>query len=456
MTNLTDGDPSDEGVAMPEPAAFDISRDAIPSFAMLLEQRAQIYARRSRHDSFRRSLQSMGSEGEEGRRRGLGHWLVGELEESQRLLEAFPLDDVASFTRANALTSLGRPADARPLFERLVRDYPDEPRPWGGLIAASLEADLLDTDKDEEQTLAALRQALEAAGERLRASAEYHYLAGRADELAGDLEGALDHYGAAREVDPTHRPNLFHLAHLAERCGLDELALESYESLISMLPIDHSTLMNYGVLLEDFGRDHDAAACYDTVVRADPTNPRARLYLDDARAATEMFYDEDMEKKEDLLNQVLRIPITDFELSVRARNSLNKMNILSLGDLVVKTEAELLAVKNFGETSLNEIKEILNSKRLRLGMNRSEAAASIASRAVAGPGIEEEEESQPISALKLSIRARRVVENLGALTLRDVCQHSEEELLGMPNFGATSLAELKTKLTEFGLTLRKG
>ena len=90
-----------------------------------------------------------------------------------------------------------------------------------------------------------------------------------------------------------------------------------------------------------------------------------------------MFYDEDLERKEDRLNQILRTPITDFELSVRARNCLNKMNIVTLGDLVRQTEQELLAYKNFGETSLNEIKEILSSKNLRLGMAHEEAVASI-------------------------------------------------------------------------------
>ncbi|MFT4537951.1 MAG: DNA-directed RNA polymerase subunit alpha [Planctomycetota bacterium] len=454
MTYLS-GDPQDEEEPAFLPPPFDIAKDPIPSFAFLLEQRASLYSKRSDYDSFQRTIQELGSDGEAGRRRGLGHWLVGELKQAATALEAFPTDDVASFTRANALLSLGRPADAQPLFARLASDYPAEPRPWGGLVAAKLEADLLGGKEAEESALATLSTSLEAATESLRGSAEYHYLAGRAAELRNDLESALDHYSAAREVDPTHRPNLFHLAHLAERTGLDELALDGYESLISMLPIDHSTLMNLGVLYEDMGRDQEAAACYDTVVASDPTNTRARLYLTDARAATEMFYDEDQEKKEDLLNQVLRIPITDFELSVRARNSLNKMNILTLGDLVVKTEPELLSVKNFGETSLNEIKEILNSKRLRLGMNRLEAAASIATHSATSAN-DEDELAQPISILKLSIRARRVVENIGALTVQDICQHSEDELLGMPNFGATSLAELKSKLTEMGLTLRKG
>jgi DNA-directed RNA polymerase subunit alpha len=167
-----------------------------------------------------------------------------------------------------------------------------------------------------------------------------------------------------------------------------------------------------------------------------------------------MYYDEDLERKEDRLNQILRTPITDFELSVRARNCLNKMNIVTLGDLVKLSEQELLSYKNFGETSLNEIKEILNSKGLRLGMRHEEAVASIEAHVRPKATTEGADVlSKPISELDLSIRARRTVENLGCLTLGDVIQHTEPELLQMPNFGQTSLQELKRKLAEHGLAL---
>ncbi|TAJ18339.1 MAG: hypothetical protein EPO68_07950, partial [Planctomycetota bacterium] len=166
------------------------------------------------------------------------------------------------------------------------------------------------------------------------------------------------------------------------------------------------------------------------------------------------YYDEDMERKEDRLNQILRIPITDFELSVRARNCLSKMNINTLGDLVMRTEQELLAFKNFGETSLNEIKEILHSKGLRLGMSREEAVSSVeaASRRTGG-GEKNDVLDLPISELQLSIRARRTVEALGCLTLGDITKHSAQELVGMPNFGQTSLQELRNRLAERGLKL---
>src|SRR5438034_8316315 len=66
----------------------------------------------------------------------------------------------------------------------------------------------------------------------------------------------------------------------------------------------------------------------------------------------------------------LEIPVTDFELSVRSRNCLRKMNIRTLGDLTRTTEAALLASKNFGETSLSEIKEI-DRKSTRLNSSHT-------------------------------------------------------------------------------------
>ena len=75
-----------------------------------------------------------------------------------------------------------------------------------------------------------------------------------------------------------------------------------------------------------------------------------------------MFYDEDAQRRRDRVSQVLNVPVTDFELSVRSRNCLQKMGIITLGDLARCTEQELLASKNFGETSLVEIREMLASQ----------------------------------------------------------------------------------------------
>ncbi len=58
----------------------------------------------------------------------------------------------------------------------------------------------------------------------------------------------------------------------------------------------------------------------------------------------------------------------ELELSVRSANCLKHADIKLIGELVQKTEAEILATKNFGRKSLNEIKEILAEMGLSLGM----------------------------------------------------------------------------------------
>ena len=61
------------------------------------------------------------------------------------------------------------------------------------------------------------------------------------------------------------------------------------------------------------------------------------------------------------MNEVLNRSVEELELSVRSYNCLKNANIQTIGDLVQKTEAEMLRTKNFGRKSLNEIKEILSN-----------------------------------------------------------------------------------------------
>jgi len=69
------------------------------------------------------------------------------------------------------------------------------------------------------------------------------------------------------------------------------------------------------------------------------------------------------------LNRYLLKKVDELELSVRSANCLKNDNIIYIGDLVGKTEAEMLRTPNFGRKSLNEIKEVLSSMGLRLGMD---------------------------------------------------------------------------------------
>jgi DNA-directed RNA polymerase subunit alpha len=69
------------------------------------------------------------------------------------------------------------------------------------------------------------------------------------------------------------------------------------------------------------------------------------------------------------LNRFLLKKVDELELSVRSANCLKNDNIIYIGDLVQKTEAEMLRTPNFGRKSLNEIKEVLTTMGLRLGMD---------------------------------------------------------------------------------------
>jgi DNA-directed RNA polymerase subunit alpha len=78
--------------------------------------------------------------------------------------------------------------------------------------------------------------------------------------------------------------------------------------------------------------------------------------------------EEDEDEENEKLNENLFRPVSDLELSVRSANCLQNAKITLIGELVQKTDAEMLKTKNFGRKSLNEIKAILEEMGLSLGM----------------------------------------------------------------------------------------
>jgi DNA-directed RNA polymerase subunit alpha len=155
------------------------------------------------------------------------------------------------------------------------------------------------------------------------------------------------------------------------------------------------------------------------------------------------------------MTQVLSIPVSDFELSVRSRNCLQKMGIYTLGDLASCSEQELLTSKNFGETSLDEIRDMLTSKGLSLGQfaNEKETAEPELDLSSLSPD-EVAVLERPISELNLSVRARKCMARLGMSTIGELVRRTGDDLLECKNFGVTSLTEIREKLEPFGLKLR--
>ena len=326
-------------------------------------------------------------------------------------------------------------------------------RPVGGKVVAKtileIEKACMEGRGEEAERL------LEQMPKEETETADYTYSLGRVRESQGRYEEAIEAYERALGLDATHRATLFRLAYLYDLRGEEDLAMDYYKQCVQQPPVHEGALMNLGVLYEDAGRYDEAIECFERILQARPTHARARLFRRDAEASKSMCYDEESERRRDKRNQVLEIPVTDFELSVRSRNCLKKMNIRTLGELISHTEPELLAYKNFGETSLQEIKDMLSSKNLRLGMTveggaerEPSAPAPVSSPPARGSGA-----SLRVADLELGARSRKVLERLGVETLGDVGKLTEKKLLGCKNFGETSLNEIKRILSRYGLSL---
>lgn len=435
-----------------DPAAFFAAPPVTPT--ELMEARGRFLADAGSAEKFEAAVREA-REGNNAPLAAAGSWLVGDY---RKALEHVDGDgDLALFIKGSSELELGLHAESAATLGGAVAGADS------ALTSVALQALLADHQEE------AFRKALSKA--KLGAADEA-YFAGRVAELDGNYDEAVACYRRALEADAGHDAARFRIAFRADLHGDDETAIAEYESFLERRPIPVSALINLGILYEDRNDFERACGCFGAVLRRDPANPIARMYFHDAHDSLDMFYDENLEMKEDQLMKVLRTPITDFELSVRARNCLTNMDIRVLGELVSHTEAELLEFKNFGETSLNEIKRLLSMKGLRLGMRREDGSFIIPEEfdavksvnletelAWLGPLTEEQKEALElqISTLNLSVRCHRaLVERLNLHRVGDILLYSEEDLLGMPNFGITSLNELQNKLEEFGLRLRSG
>jgi DNA-directed RNA polymerase subunit alpha len=288
-------------------------------------------------------------------------------------------------------------------------------------------------------------------------AAEEFFKKGTEAEKDGNHEKAVDFYERALNENPDHELGAFRLAVLYDRRAEDAKAIELYERICTSPPVHLNALMNLAILYEDNNHYDEAHRCLDAILRTDPNHNRARLYMKDVESARSMYYDEDSDRRGGNRNQVLEIPITDFELSVRSRNCLKKMNIRSLGDLLKTGEQELLSYKNFGETSLNEIKALLASKGLRLGqaLEDGKAPPMVRRAPVVSGNVPAELLEKSVGDLELSVRSRKALQRLNINSLAELASRTEDELLGCKNFGQTSLNEIKQQLATFGLGLRK-
>ena len=282
-----------------------------------------------------------------------------------------------------------------------------------------------------------------------------HYQASLELEATGERVAAIDELRKATDCD-NRTEHHFKLAYLLDLVGEEDEAIAIYEQLCADDRPHMNALLNLSVLYEDRGEIVRAEKCLRQILDTAPNHWRARVFMKDVQASRDMYYDEEHARDLAKRNALLDTPVTDFELSVRARNCLKKMQIRTLGDLLRISEAELLSYKNFGETSLTEIKTMLASKGLRLGQGlegqytwaRRQIYDQLRGRA------SDAVLNKPISVLDLSVRARKALQHLGIQSLGDLATRTEAELMGVKNFGATSLSEIRGKLSDYSLNLR--
>jgi DNA-directed RNA polymerase subunit alpha len=161
---------------------------------------------------------------------------------------------------------------------------------------------------------------------------------------------------------------------------------------LGFIPIDsvHSPVrkVNYTVEAARLGQitDYDKLEMEvwtnGSVLPADAIGLAAKLLKD--HMSIFVNFEEEMEmpsggddRKPEIKNENLNRSVEELELSVRSYNCLKNANIQTIGELVQKTEAEMLKTKNFGRKSLNEIKEILASMGLGLGMKIDEQGNAV-------------------------------------------------------------------------------
>jgi DNA-directed RNA polymerase subunit alpha len=384
-------------------------------------------------------------------RLGVCQYLLGRYRDALETLRAADGGALALFYQGLAHTALEGFDKAKESFEAAKKSGYD------AITCGALAADALRSAGHGDEASKAI-EALGTGkdGEAAHRSADYWAVQGSilADrgrpvaEIAEAFEKAL-------AIDPGHPHALFALGVLNDRVGNDDEALSCYERSLERYPASLGALLNLGIMHEDRNDFAKAQQCYRRILEAIPDHPRARLFLKDSTAAGDLRTEEQEQKQRDRLDQVMSLPVSDFELSVRSRNCLQKMGIHTLGDLARTTEAEILASKNFGETSLVEIKEMLASKGLSLGQFATAVAPEEAEPEMAEPSADEQELlSQPISELNLSVRARKCTTKLGITLISELVRRTAEDLMECKNFGVTSLNEVREKLSERGLKLR--
>jgi DNA-directed RNA polymerase subunit alpha len=379
-------------------------------------------------------------------RLGVCYYLLGRHATAAETLASADGGAVAQFYLGKSHFALGR-------YDQALQAY--DSAKVAGFNGDACALACAETLRYQGKTEAAMK-ALDDLFGPIEQTADYLYQRGATvAAIGGNPSEVVALYERAVETHEMHPGALFGLALENDRRGNDAQAMDLYQRASNCFPSHVGALLNLGIMYEDQQRYELAQHCYQRILDVYPAHDRAKLFCKDAMASRDMFYDEEAQKREDRLAQVLSIPVTDFELSVRSRNCLQKMGVRTLGDLTRTSEQDLLTSKNFGETSLVEIRDMLHSKGLELGQFAHERPEPEPAYDTSNMSPDEQALlDRPISELNLSVRARKCMVRLGMGTIGELVRKTGDDLLECKNFGVTSLNEVRDKLSQLGIKLR--
>lgn len=385
-------------------------------------------------DNFSTISRKLSSESKAETRRGAALWLLGKVEDAIKVLEACRVTKERSFFLGISYLDIGKISLAHDLLkEAYLSDSSDFQ-----ILSHYCEAKIKLRNFEEAKGL------LERMGKKYQGEPDFHYLEGLFEDMQNNVDKACVAYEQALELDNAHSKSLFRLAYNLDIAGEDKKAMEHYKQLREIRPINVNTMINLGVFYEDNNEYEKAVDCYNAILDYYPDHLRARLYLTDAQASLDMYYDEELARRRDRLEGAMKLPISDLDFPNRVKASLSRVGATTLGELVKKTEQELLELPSMGPAALKEINEVLRLKGLSLATRKEDENA-----------VAEDAFTKPITDFEWQSRVKDIFDKMKIQTIGDLLKYTEKDLLKNRNLGLTSIKATREVLASMNLALKK-
>ncbi len=178
---------------------------------------------------------------------------------------------------------------------------------------------------------------------------------------------------------------------------------------------------------------------------------RSALQVLDLGGAESLVRPEDDAFPQDLPDALLATPLKSLPIPNRARRVFDREGFVNVGDFVSAGSLRLMALRNFGSTTLTAVNRVVNAAAR--AMHESDAGAESAlgdfEKLASDPRFASMLGTTPVAALDLPRRARRACQELGLRTLKDLARISSAELLTRRNFGQATLRRIQSELERF-------